>query len=169
LADLEVPLYQQDKFIFSADIAPGSTISIIRRLAHEIVVSEATWWLMLDPNTLKPNYKYSSFNSRSQKLHTPRSRAFRPYRESRRIILGTAFIEGKGDGRTYHTLEIPHPAVPFGGGDKEWVNAETGEQVLSASIITLPPPMHKIRVEEIHPNSMPLVLPYTVEAYNHWL
>ena len=62
---------------FRADIAPGGPIAIVleRRNAEgqkSRQVSEATWWLLLDPSSLAPNYKYASFNSRSDKLDLPR-------------------------------------------------------------------------------------------------
>jgi len=168
MTDLGAPIYQQDKFIFSQDHSPGSRISIVRQVGSDIVVSEAIWWLMLDPATMKPNNKYASFNSRSDKLDTPRSLAYRPYRESRCIILATAFIEGLGDGKTYHKLEIPDQAIPFGGIYKEWVHSDTGEHTLSASIITLPPPKHE-GWSRLHPKSMPLILPQSLDAYQQWL
>lgn len=49
---------------FTPDAAPGSTISIVRQSGAGRLISDAIWWLMLDPATLKPNYKYASFNSR---------------------------------------------------------------------------------------------------------
>lgn len=166
MSDLDMPLYQQDKLLFSTDVAPGARISIIRQVAGETVVSEAIWWLMLDMVTLKPNYDYASFNSRSDKLHTPRALAFRPYRERRCIIPASAFIEGLGDGKTYHKIEIADSAIAFGGVYREWVNVQTGETALSASIITCPPVPEWDR---IHPKSTPLMLPADVNVRRAWL
>lgn len=166
MADLGTPLYQQDKFIFSPDHSPGSTISIIRRVGDEVVVSDAIWWLMLDPATLKPNPKYASFNSRSDKLYTPRSLAYRPYRETRCIIPASAFIEGLGDGKTYHKIHFPNLAIAFGGVYKEWTNPDTGETALSASIITCPPIP---QWADIHPKSCPLILHEQPSIRQAWL
>jgi len=59
----------------SQDIAPGGQIAIIHEsrsgLEKERRVSQAIWWLFLDRKTLKPDYRYVSFNSRSDKLHKP--------------------------------------------------------------------------------------------------
>ena len=166
MADLGVPVHEQDKLRFSPDVAPGAVISIIRTTDGERRVCDAIWWLMLDAGTLKPNYQYSSFNSRSDKLNTPRSLAYKPYRESRCIIPASAFIEGLGDGRTYHKIELQDRAIAFGGLCREWINKETGESRLSASIITLPP--HP-QWQHVHPKSMPLILPADASVIDAWL
>jgi putative SOS response-associated peptidase YedK len=139
---------------FSSDIAPGAQISIIPSSRS---IQTATWWLLLDPATLKPNYKYSSFNSRSDKLNLPRSIAYKPYRESRCIIPASAFVEGMGDKKTYHMIELVDQAIAFGGLYKEQINQNTGEIIFSASIITLPPIE---KWSNIHPKSIPLMLDY---------
>ncbi|MFZ8929059.1 MAG: DUF159 family protein [Gammaproteobacteria bacterium] len=153
--------------LFSPDKSPGSKISIIHRKKASNLVTTATWWLLIDPATGKPNYKYASFNSRSDKLDAPRSIAYQPFRESRCIIPATAFLEGKGDKKTHHKIELEDEAIAFGGLHRETLHKETGEVIHSASIITLPP------LEEwaqIHPKSMPLMLPMDNEALvNQWL
>lgn len=166
MADLGVPLHQQDNLRFSPDVAPGATISIIRTVDGERRVCDAIWWLMLDAGTLKPNYQYASFNSRSDKLHTPRSLAYKPYRESRCIIPASAFIEGLGDGKTYHKIELQDHAIAFGGLCREWINKDSGESQLSASIITLPPHPQWV---DVHPKSMPLILPDDTTVIDAWL
>lgn len=153
---------------YSGDIAPGGTIAIVHDVAGERKVSAATWWLFLEPDTLKPNYKYASFNSRSDKLSVKRSLAYKPYRESRCIIPASAFVEGLGDKKTYHKIELEDSAIAFGGLFKEHLNKETGELVYSASIITLPPLVPQWN--EIHPKSMPLMLDFEdEELIEKWL
>lgn len=164
--DLGVPLYEQDKLIFSPDISPGARISIIRQDSQGIAVSDATWWLMLDPQTLKPNNQYASFNTRSDKLNVPRSLGYHPYRNARCIIPATAFIEGAGDKKTYHKIHFENCAIAFGGLFREWINKDTGELVRSASIITLPPVPEW---EQIHPKSIPLMLPEDATLRQNWL
>ena len=102
------------------DLAPGSMINIIHQSGAGRVVSEALWWLLLDENSLKPNYKYSSFNSRSDRLRNRQGISFLPYRESRCIIPATAFVEGLGDKKTYHMIELPGSAIAFGGLYKQY-------------------------------------------------
>ena len=127
------------EILFSRDKAPGSRISIIQREKDRNIVTQAIWWLLIDPETGKPNYKYASFNSRSDKLDSPRAIAYEPFRESRCIIPATAFIEGKGDKKTYHKIELENEAIAFGGLHRETIHKTTGEIIHSASIITLPP------------------------------
>jgi putative SOS response-associated peptidase YedK len=141
----------------SQDVAPGSNISIIHQTQSVRVISDATWWLLLDNKTLKPNYRYASFNSRYDKLNTSHSASYKPYRQSRCIIPASGFVEGLGDKKTYFQIEPVERAIAFGGLYKEWLNDQTGELVYSASIITLPP--HP-KLKHIHPISTPLMLPY---------
>ena len=143
------------------DIAPGSSIAIVHNVGGEHQVSDAIWWLLLNHETLKPDYKYASFNSRYDKLLQKRSISYLPYRESRCIIPASAFIEGLGDKKTYHKIELQKSAIAFGGLYKEYFKRETGEIVYSASIITLPPLVPQWN--EIHPNSMPLMLDFEDE------
>ena len=144
------------------DIAPGSSIAIVHNVGGGHQVSDAIWWLLLNHETLKPDYKYASFNSRYDKLLQKRSISYLPYRESRCIIPASAFIEGLGDNKTYHKIELQKSAIAFGGLYKEYFKRETGEIVYSASIITLPPLVPQWN--EIHPNSMPLMLDFEDEG-----
>ena len=141
---------------YSNDIAPGGKVSIVRDCSGNRLVNDALWWLFLDKDTLKPNYKYASFNSRSDKLNQPRSLAYQPFRSARCIIPASGFVEGLGDKKTYFHLRPEHSAIAFGGLYREWINHQTGELIYSTSIITLPP--HK-KLESIHPKSIPLMLP----------
>ena len=148
---------------FSDDIAPGSLISFI----HKESLDTAIWWLLLEHDTHKPNYKYASFNSRSDKLNQPRSAEFKPFRESRCIIPASGFVEGLGDKKTYHKIEREDQAIAFGGLFKEHINKDSGEIIYSASIITLPPVQKWVN---IHPKSIPLMLDYkNQELIVKWL
>lgn len=141
---------------FSADVAPGAQISIVKQTPSGRALVDALWWLMLDPKTLKPNYQYASFNSRSDKLDSKQALAYKPFRESRCIIPASAFVEGLGDRKTYHKIELLDQAIAFGGLCKHYVHEHSGESVYSASIITLGP---LPQWQAIHPKSMPLMLP----------
>lgn len=152
---------------FSADVAPGAQISIVRQSVSSRALVDALWWLMLDPATLKPNYQYASFNSRSDKLDSKQALAYKPFRESRCIIPASAFVEGLGDRKTYHKIELVDQAIAFGGLCKHYLNERTGESVFSASIITLGP---LTQWQSIHPKSMPLMLPVHDKALiDDWL
>jgi len=152
----------------SRDIAPGGKIAIIHERAGRRVVSSATWWLFLDKESLKPNYKYASFNSRSDKLSNKRAIAYTPFRETRCLIPASAFVEGLGDKKTYHKIELEDSAIAFGGLFKAYLNKDSGELVYSASIITLPPLAGQWSA--IHPKSLPLMLDFEdEELVNNWL
>ena len=152
---------------FSDDVAPGASISIVLDSPKGRRLQDALWWLMLDSSTLQANYQYASFNSRWDKLDSPRSLAYKPFRESRCIIPASAFIEGLGDRKTYHKIELLGEAIAFGGLCKHYINADTGESQYGASIITLGP---LAQWQHIHPQSMPLMLPIdNTPLINAWL
>ena len=162
---LGIELYDEHA---SHDIAPGGDIAIVHERAGERVVSTATWWLFLDNKTLKPNYKYTSFNSRSDMLSSKQALAYNPFRESRCLIPASGFVEGLGDKKTYHKIELEDSAIAFGGLFKEYLNKESGEVIYSASIITLPP--LSPQWDEIHPKSLPLMIDFEDEdLVSRWL
>ena len=154
--NLGVPLA---KISTQLDIAPGGKINIIHGGASARQISEAIWWLLLENRNLKPNYRYASFNSRSSKLFTKNSISYKPFRKSRCIIPCSAFIEGQGDKKTYHKIEIESSAIAFGGIYKEYLNQITGEITYSASIITLPPSSPEW--QKIHSKSIPLIIDHS--------
>ncbi|MFT4924607.1 MAG: putative SOS response-associated peptidase YedK [Phenylobacterium sp.] len=153
---------QQANLRFSEDIPPASTISIIKQnppvegKRGQRTIEDAIWWLLLekDQTEFKANYKYASFNSRSDKLNSPRAIAYHPYRESRCIIPASSFVEGQD--KRYHQLQAVDSAIAFGGLYKTWINENSGEVIHSASIITLP---GNPKLEHIHRKSVPLMLP----------
>ena len=150
------------------DIAPGANIAIVHSLAGVRQVSNATWWLLLEEEKLKPNYRYASFNSRFDKLSVEGSISYIPFRESRCIIPASAFLEGLGDKKTYHKVEVENSAIAFGGLFKEYLNRETAKTVYSASIITCPPITEKWK--GIHPKSIPLMIDTNDEEITkNWL
>src|SRR5690606_15633920 len=100
------------------------------------------------------------------KLITTSAIAYRPYRETRCIIPASAFIEGLGDGKTYHSIALQGQAIAFGGIYKEYVNQQTGEIIRGASIITLPP---LPEWQDIHTKGSPLLLPLDSAVLHQWM
>jgi putative SOS response-associated peptidase YedK len=147
---------QSGQLRYIPDAAPGSVISIVIDGPDGHILTDALWWLLLDADTLKPNYHYATFNSRWDKLNSKGSLAFQPYRSSRCIIAASAFVEGLGDGKTYHKIELEGSAIAFGGLYKHYIHRQTGESVYAASIITLGPVP---QWQNVHPKSHPLILP----------
>ena len=148
-------------FLFNADIAPATRISIVTEAGGERQIKGAVWWLYLQQTAtgMKPHGKYFSVNSNHRKLPQ------RPeYRSSRCIVPATAFVESQ-DGKRPHLLQpVDGSAIAFGGLWREWTDRQSGEIIYSASIITLP---GHPALQQIHRKSTPLWLP--AEAYDQWL
>lgn len=147
------------------------TLSIIRNVNGQPRIDDATWWLLLDKTDIdfKPS-KYTSFNTRYDKLNVPRSAGFTPFRETRCIIPAKGFGETEFINKKpvhYHDVEaIDGQAIAFGGLYRHWFHPQTGESRLSCSVITLPP--HP-KLENIHKKSMPLILPQDPNLLRAWI
>lgn len=148
---------QKSNLRFSDDVAPASTISMVAQDHTGRYFVDTSWWLLQEstPEGFKANYKYPSFNSRSDKLNNPRAIAYKPFRETRCIIPASSFVEGQD--KRYYQLTPVDSAIAFGGLYKSWVNQQTGEIIYSSSIITLP---GNPKFEHIHRKSLPLMLPF---------
>ncbi|MCP4597187.1 SOS response-associated peptidase family protein [Neptuniibacter sp.] len=156
------------QFRLNSGSGPASSVDMIIQREGEVTVAPAIWWLLLDRETLKPS-RYTSFNTRSDKLHVRNSAGFHPYRNHRCIVPATGIVEGEGakGNRRYHLIEPENTAFALGGLYKEWLNPETGEHAYSCSVITLPP--HP-KWQGIHSKSTPLFLPHDdSELIEKWL
>ena len=146
-------------------------VTIVREKAGITQADSAIWWLLLDNHTegFKPS-KYTSFNTRYDKLNVPRSAGFVPFKESRCIIPAKGFGETEFVNKKpihYYDFEAENrQAIALGGLYKEWLNVNTGETALSCSIITLPP--HE-KIKHIHSKAMPLILPQNKDLLTAWL
>jgi len=146
-------------------------VTIVREKAGITQADSAIWWLLLDNHTegFKPS-KYTSFNTRYDKLNVPRSAGFVPFKESRCIIPAKGFGETEFVNKKpihYYDFEAENrQAIALGGLYKEWLNVNTGETALSCSIITLPP--HE-KIKLIHSKAMPLILPQNKDLLTAWL
>jgi len=159
-----------DKPINSRFVKAADTVSIVRNVAEQRRVEDATWWLLLDQNEscFKPS-KYTSFNTRYDKLNTPRSAGYQAYRNSRCIIAVKGFGETEFVNKKpvhYYDMEAESGGLLLGGLYREWQHSVTGEIKLSCSVITLPP--HK-KLMHIHSKAMPLILPQEPSLINNWL
>jgi putative SOS response-associated peptidase YedK len=150
-----------EQFLYSDNQKPGSRISIVTGPTGGRRVQAALWWLYLQQTEtgLKPHPDYFSVNTNHAKLASKRE-----YRHNRCIVPASAFVESQ-DGKAPHLLEpADGSALAFGGLYKNWIDKVTGEEVFSASIITLP---GHPALEQIHRKSTPLWLPE--EAFDAWL
>jgi putative SOS response-associated peptidase YedK len=153
-------------------VRAASRVQIIREVNGQRVMQNATWWLLLEPSAtgFKPS-RYTSFNTRYDKLNVPRSAGYQSFRTSRCIIPARGFGETEFDKqdskkgpKRYHDLTAINSAIAFGGLYKEYTDKETGEVTLGCSVITLPP--HQ-KLENIHTKASPLMLPQnaTLDAW----
>jgi putative SOS response-associated peptidase YedK len=142
--------------------APASAIQIIHNNADGNRLLDAKWWLMLDGNG-KPNYKYSTFNSRWDKLFSS-SLTKGLFQTSRCIIPASGFIEGQD--KKYHFVTAKNSALALAGIYKQYkINNEI---ITTASIITCSGGNPKF--DTIHKKSIPLLLDCNdSDLMNAWL
>jgi putative SOS response-associated peptidase YedK len=144
-------------------------VNIIHEVNRQRVFEPATWWLLLEQTEVgfKPS-KYTSFNTRYDKLNTPRSAGFIAFRHSRCIIPVKGFGEtqGKGKNAVYTDFQATNGALALGGVCREWKHSITGKRALSCSVITLP--CHE-KLNRYHEKSMPLILNQNDASMDMWL
>lgn len=157
--------------INSRFIRATNEVSIIKESDGIRKLEPAAWWLLLDKteNGFKPS-KYTSFNTRYDKLNVPRSAGYKAYRESRCIIpvkgFGETEFKNKKPVHYFDFEAVDGKALAMGGLFREWFNSDTGEVKQSCSVITLPP--HE-KLKNIHSKAMPLILPQDLGVMNSWL
>lgn len=151
-----------------------STISIVKEADGKRIAQDATWWLLLEPaeSGFKPS-RYTSFNTRHDKLNTPRSAGYKAYRETRCIIPASGFgeteyetVNGKKKPKFYHNFQGYTMALALGGLYREWHCRETGEITTSCSVVTLPP--HP-KLAPYHSKASPLLIPQDGNWIDRWL
>lgn len=161
----------REKIKFGRFKRATDTISIIRQVDGVNQIDNAMWWLLLEqtPTGFKPS-RFTSFNTRSDKLNAYRSAGFQPFRESRCVIPVKGFGETEYvNNKPIHYFDFETKsgeAMALGGLYKEWVHPNTGEYQLSCSVITLPP--HN-KIAHIHSKAMPLILPLESNSLSLWL
>ena len=84
------------------------------------------------------NSRYATFNTRYDKLNSPRLVGYTPYRQSRCIIPASGFVEGLEGTKSYYLLEAANEAIAFGGLYRIWVHEATGEMGKRSTNLTLP-------------------------------
>ena len=159
-----------NKPIDSRFVRATDTVSIVRNINEQRRVENATWWLLLDQidSGFKPS-KYTSFNTRYDKLESQGSAGYHAYRNSRCIIAVKGFGETEFINKKpayYYDMEAETGGLLLGGLCREWQHRQTGEIKLSCSVITLPP--HP-KLKHIHSKAMPLILPQESSIINTWL
>ncbi|MGS0675940.1 SOS response-associated peptidase family protein [Shewanella sp. 125m-1] len=167
MQDLQVK--NAEEMLFGRFKIPTNDISIVREIDGERRLQTATWWLLLETcyEGFKPS-RYTSFNTRFNKLNTPNSAGFNAFRESRCVIVASGFGETDKRGKEtyYHDFIAENSAMAFGGLFREWQHPKTGEITTSCSIITNPPHPDLM---PFHSKASPMILPQNDEVLDAWL
>ncbi|ESP95430.1 MULTISPECIES: SOS response-associated peptidase family protein [Pseudoalteromonas] len=145
-------------------------VSIIYQENNQRKVTDATWWLLLTQTEtgFKPS-KYTSFNSRHDKLNVTTSAAYQPFRHHRCIVVAKGFGETQyknGKPLHYYDFKAHNAALCFAGLYKKWHHPVTQEQIFSCSIITLSP--HP-KLAPYHDKASPFILPQQPRLLDQWL
>ena len=147
-------------------IRATNLVSMVLQQDGQRRLQDAIWWLLLEQTEqgFKPG-PYTSFNTRSDKLHVCGSAGFQAYRQQRCIIPASGFGETEiVQGVSRYTDFIGQRALAFAGLYRTWLNKSTGELTYSCSIITLAP--HP-KLLPFHSKAMPMMLPPS--AFDLWL
>lgn len=147
-------------------IRATNKISIVVEQNDQRRLQDAIWWLLLEQaeHGFKPS-KYTSFNTRYDKLNVKGSAGYAAYRTQRCIIPAAGFGETEViNGKNQYTDFIGQSALALGGLYRTWLNQETGELTYSCSVITLPP--HP-KLMPYHTKASPLML--THDMFDLWL
>jgi putative SOS response-associated peptidase YedK len=159
-----------DRPIDNNFVKAADTVSIVRHKDNQRRVENAIWWLLLDQteNAFKPS-KYTSFNTRFDKLTTPGSAGYQAFKSSRCVIAVKGFGETEFVNKKplhYYDMQAQTGGLLLGGLCREWHHQQTGEVKMSCSVITLPP--HP-KLQHIHSKAMPLILPQEAAIIDTWL
>lgn len=157
------------------ELRPTDEVVGVVPTRHGPRIMPATWWLKLDPQTLKPDTRWNTFNCRASrilksKLHTL------PPRSYRSVVLAQGFFEWQpvfSGGRLFsdlneaerqkppkpiakrrHLIHSPGNMMLLGALCKHWTD-ESNRPKASTAIITLAP--HPA-VLDVHYKSFPLLL-----------
>lgn len=173
LDDLKVVNPEHHKY--NNFVGAASSISIIRENEGERKVEDATWWLLLEESEnggYKPS-RYTSFNTRFDKLNKPGSAGYQAFKETRCVVIVTGFGEteitktaNNKSVKHYHNFYAVDGAIALAGLYRQWLNKNTGEITYSSSIITNPPHPKLI---PYHKKASPMMLNQNDDSIDHWL
>lgn len=141
-------------------------------------IMPATWWLKLDPESLKPDTRWNTFNCRSSQILKSKLHSIPP-RSYRSVVLAEGFFEWQPifpGGRLFsdlspaeqekppkpiakqrHLIHAPGRLMLLGAMCKHWLD-DNDQPKVSTGIITLPP--HPAMLD-VHAKSFPLLLQET--------
>ena len=174
---LEISFWPEEGMRFSRFVRATERVTIVLEQQGKRVARNAIWWLLLEPEHstgimhFKPS-RYTSFNTRYDKLNVPRSAGYHSFRQHRCVIPVAGFGESQkiGSKMTYHDMIAePDAQLAMGGLYREWHGHDShGNEFVetSCSVVTLPP--HE-KLMDVHQKSTPLMLSLKDNSLQRWL
>lgn len=172
-----MPLFPESDRVQKRFVRATDTVSMICSVNGKLTPRNAIWWLLLEPDyqsarPFKPS-RFTSFNTRYDKLNVRGSAGFQAYRQQRCVIPVSGFgetMKGPNSQLHYHDFTCQDDS-PFamGGLYRQWAYKDhQGQRLLmySCSVVTLPP--HP-KLARFHPKSSPLMLSTQDGSLQTWL
>jgi putative SOS response-associated peptidase YedK len=179
---LDIALWPSEGMIQRRFVKAADRVSMIRPIQnprtgqYQLAMNNAIWWLLLDkpqpPSTQFRPSKYTSFNTRYDKLNVPRSAGYQAFRTQRCIIPVTGFGETTKIGSKLHYTDMiaaDDKPMALAGLYRQWQTYDSfGQPVVetSCSVVTLG--AHP-KLAQIHPKSTPLMLSFDDGSLATWL
>lgn len=174
---LDIEYWPSEGIQYDRCVRAAQRVTIVLESQGRRVARNAIWWLLLEPSDdggktqFKPS-KYTSFNTRYDKLNQRQSAGYHAYRHQRCIVPVVGFGETQkvnGTMRYYDFSSSTDSGIALGGLYREWRGTgNDGEPFIetSFSIVTLPP--HP-KLEGFHNKASPLMLAQSDGSLAHWL
>lgn len=173
---LDIQLWPEEGMRFSRFTGATDRVSVVFNADDDKrQMVNAIWWLLLEKaspeGAFKPS-RYTSFNTRYDKLNKRGSAGYQAYRSQRCIIPASGFgetilIDGK---KYYHDMMVPEDdALVLGGLYRTWhYTTDSGQSLTeySCSVVTLPP--HD-KFQHMHKKASPLMLSASDGSMQDWL
>ncbi len=169
---------------YKRDLRPTDSVFTLVPTRNGIQPMQATWWLALDKETLKPVYRWKSFNCKSTNIFSSKLHSIPP-RSYRAVVLARGFFEWQPiyEGGYFYTglseelqakppkplhkrrflIHQPDQVMLMAALCKHWIDKD-GNPRVSTGVITLPPHTDFL---DIHHKSFPLLL--TRDELDDWL
>lgn len=174
---LEIALWPKEGMRFNRFVRATEPVSIVFEQDGKRVMKNAVWWLLLEKAAspagtyFKPS-RFTSFNTRSDKLNVKRSVGYAAFRSGRCVIPAAGFGETLGTGAKarYHDLAVDETdMLAMGGLYRTWRGEDQQGRaytLYSCSVVTLPP--HD-SLRAIHDKASPLMLSASDGSLQTWL
>ncbi len=166
-ASQELNVINPNEQIYKRFIRATDPVSIIVEANNTRIIDNATWWLLMEKEDhhFKPS-RFTSFNTRSDKLNVPKSAGYQSFRHHRCLIP----VKGFGETEFVNKKPIHYVDLTVDEGDymclgglyRQWRTDDS--IVTSCSVVTLPP--HQ-KLKHIHSKASPLIIPK--DRYADWL